>query len=88
MRVAQQLYEGVDVAGMGSMGLITYMRTDSLRISDDAAEAARGYVRDRFGKEYCPASINRFSKSKSSQDAHRGDPPTDVNIVPDKLRTA
>ena len=86
MRVAQQLYEGVDVAGMGSMGLITYMRTDSLRISDDAAEAARGYVRDRFGKEYCPASINRFSKSKSSQDAHEAIRPTDVNIVPDQIK--
>ena len=86
MRVAQQLYEGVDVAGLGSTGLITYMRTDSLRISDDAAEAARGYVRDRFGKEYCPASINRFSKSKSSQDAHEAIRPTDVSLVPDQIK--
>ena len=86
MRTAQQLYEGIDIDGVGSTGLITYMRTDSLRISDDAAQAARDYVVKTYGKEYCPSSPNVFTKSKNAQDAHEAIRPTDVNLIPDRIK--
>ncbi len=86
MRTAQQLYEGIDIQGVGSTGLITYMRTDSLRISEDAAQAARNYVVDTYGKEYCPASVNVFTKSKNAQDAHEAIRPTDVTLIPDRIK--
>ncbi len=86
MRTAQQLYEGIDIQDIGSTGLITYMRTDSLRISEDAAQAARNYIIDTYGKEYCPASVNVFTKSKNAQDAHEAIRPTDVTLVPDRIK--
>lgn len=86
MRTAQQLYEGIDIQGLGSTGLITYMRTDSLRISEDAAQDARKYIVDTFGKEYCPATVNVFTKSKNAQDAHEAIRPTDVTLVPDRIK--
>ncbi len=86
MRTAQQLYEGIDIQGIGSTGLITYMRTDSLRISEDAAQAARNYIVDTYGKEYCPASVNVFTKSKNAQDAHEAIRPTDVTLIPDRIK--
>lgn len=86
MRTAQQLYEGIDIQGVGSTGLITYMRTDSLRISEDAAQSARQYIIDTYGKEYCPASVNVFTKSKNAQDAHEAIRPTDVTLVPDRIK--
>ncbi len=60
MSVAQQLYEGVDIAGEGTVGLITYMRTDSLRLSEEALSAAQTFIRGRFGKDYCPPNPRRF----------------------------
>ncbi len=86
MRTAQQLYEGIDIQGIGSTGLITYMRTDSLRISEDAAQAARSYIVNTYGKEYCPATVNVFTKSKNAQDAHEAIRPTDVTLVPDRIK--
>ena len=86
MRTAQQLYEGIDVAGIGSTGLITYMRTDSLRISDDAARSAREYIVENFGKEYCPSSVQVYTKAKNAQDAHEAIRPTDVALTPDKIK--
>ena len=86
MRTAQQLYEGIEIDGVGSTGLITYMRTDSLRISNDAAQAAREYIVNAYGKEYCPSSPHVFTKSKNAQDAHEAIRPTDVNLTPDRIK--
>ena len=76
MRIAQQLYEGVDVGGGESVGLITYMRTDSVRISKDGQEAARNYILKMFGKEYYPAKPNVYKSKKSAQEAHESIRPT------------
>ena len=59
MSIAQQLYEGVDISGEGTVGLITYMRTDSLRLSEEAIAAARGFIARRYGQDYCPAQPRR-----------------------------
>ena len=88
MRIAQQLYEGVEIQGHGSTGLITYMRTDSLRISDDALSSARNFIIGAYGQEYCPAKPNYFNKSKSSQDAHEAIRPTDVALTPDSIKAS
>ncbi len=88
MRIAQQLYEGVEIQGHGSTGLITYMRTDSLRISDDALTAARDYIVNAYGADYCPAKPNYFNKSKSSQDAHEAIRPTDIALTPDSIKSS
>ena len=86
MKIAQQLYEGVDIGERGTLGLITYLRTDSVRISDTAREAAALYIRDTFGKEY--AGNNLFTnKKKEIQDAHEAIRPTNVNIVPDEVKS-
>ena len=86
MSIAQQLYEGVEINGLGSVGLITYMRTDSLRISDEALTAARAYIRDTYGAAYCPAQPRRFKTKAGAQDAHEAIRPTDVTLSPDKVR--
>ncbi len=86
MAAAQQLYEGVDVEGIGLVGLITYMRTDSLRISDEAQSAARSYIESRFGKDYLPASPRVFKAKKGAQDAHEAIRPSDVTITPEKIK--
>ena len=84
MNVAQGLYEGVKVEGHGTIGLITYMRTDSTRISNEARKAAMEYIEKIYGKEYYE---NRFFKSKeNSQDAHEAIRPTYVNLVPDEIK--
>ncbi len=86
MKIAQQLYEGVDIGERGTLGLITYLRTDSVRISDTAREAAALFIRDTFGKEY--AGNNLFTnKKKEIQDAHEAIRPTNVNIVPDEVKS-
>ena len=84
MRVAQSLYEGIDVEG-GAHGLITYMRTDSTRLSADSVEAARGFIAERYGQEYLPTKPNEFAAKKGAQDAHEAIRPTDVNLTPKKL---
>ena len=85
MQIAQQLYEGIDVKGIGTRGLITYLRTDSVRISSAAKEAASEFIANKFGKEYC--SNNSFSnKNKDIQDAHEAIRPTDINLEPEAIR--
>lgn len=86
MRIAQGLYEGIDIEGTHK-GLITYMRTDSTRISDDAVEMAKNYILENFGKEYL--GVKKTSKSKQKiQDAHEAIRPTDINLTPDSLKNA
>ncbi len=88
MRVAQQLYEGVSVPGIGTIGLITYMRTDSLRISDEARYAATEYIKENFGENYLPKSPRYFKAKKGAQDAHEAIRPTTVTLSPDKVKSA
>ena len=84
MQVAQTLYEGVKIGGKGTIGLITYMRTDSTRISDEARKAAKEYIEKAYGKEYYE---NRFYKTKQdAQDAHEAIRPTYVDLVPDEIK--
>jgi len=85
MMVAQQLYEGVDIHGKGSVGLITYLRTDSVRISAEAKAAAKEYIEDKFGKQY--TGNNVFSnKRKDIQDAHEAIRPSDVTLSPEDVK--
>lgn len=86
MSIAQQLYEGIDIKGQGMTGLITYMRTDSLRLSEEAINEVREYVRVRFGAEYVPASPKRYKSSGNAQDAHEAIRPTSVEMTPEKLK--
>ncbi len=88
MMVAQHLYEGVELEGEGSVGLITYMRTDSTRVAESALAAARDYVQKTFGKEYLPTDAIRYKSKKDAQDAHEAIRPTDVTRTPDSLRKA
>ena len=87
MRIAQQLYEGVDLGGKeGSVGLITYMRTDSTNLSKDSIESVRNLIRVECGKEYVPAKPNVFARAKRAQEAHEAIRPTDVAHRPESLR--
>ena len=86
MTIAQQLYEGVDVAGEGALGLITYMRTDSLRLSDEAMTAAASFIKDRYGKEYYYGSFHTFKTKGSAQDAHEAIRPTHVELDPERIK--
>jgi DNA topoisomerase-1 len=85
MTLAQKLYEGIELGDEGPTGLITYMRTDSTRISNDAIEEARQYITGAFGEQFLPAKPNIFKTSKSAQDAHEAIRPTDVRNTPEKL---
>ena len=86
MSIAQQLYEGVEISGRGSIGLISYMRTDSLRLSDEALTAARGFIIDHYGKEYYYGSPRHYKTKAGAQDAHEAIRPTDVNLTPELVR--
>ena len=86
MQVVQQLYEGVDIAGEGTQGLVTYIRTDSVRISEDAMNALREFIPEHYGKEYLPAERNEFKGRKNAQDAHEAIRPTDVNRLPEAIK--
>ncbi len=87
MMIAQQLYEGIDVPGEGQVGLITYMRTDSVRVSKDALEQARKQIEEDFGKEYVPDKPNQFAnRSKQAQEAHEAVRPTEASRTPEKLK--
>ncbi len=86
MSIAQQLYEGVEISGHGSIGLISYMRTDSLRLSDEAVAAARDFIRDTYGPAYVPASARQFKTKAGAQDAHEAIRPTDVRLTPELVR--
>ncbi|MBQ3115322.1 MAG: type I DNA topoisomerase [Clostridia bacterium] len=86
MQAAQQLYEGVNVGGIGLVGLITYMRTDSLRISAEAGVAASKFIKANYGEEYAPKSIRVYKTKKNAQDAHEAIRPSDVTITPEKIK--
>lgn len=86
MRLAQQLYEGVDIKGRGTVGLITYLRTDSIRISDEAHDAALSYIEENYGKEYVGSSNKEKGKGKKIQDAHEAIRPTDMTLSPVKIK--
>ncbi len=85
MAIAQQLYEGVEVTGHGAVGLITYMRTDSLRLSEEALAAAKSFIEERYGKAYHPGAPRRFRTKSAAQDAHEAIRPSDVRLDPDTL---
>jgi len=86
MSIAQQLYEGVDIAGEGTVGLITYMRTDSLRLSNEALDAAKQFIHSRYGAEYYPEKARVFKTKSGAQDAHEAIRPSDVNLTPESIR--
>ena len=86
MTVAQQLYEGVDVAGEGTLGLITYMRTDSLRLSDEAMQEAANFIRWRYGESYYYGKFHVFKTKSGAQDAHEAIRPTRVDLEPERIR--
>jgi DNA topoisomerase-1 len=86
MSVAQKLYEGIDV-GNGTVGLITYMRTDSVSLSNDAIAQARDIIKEIFGDNYLPQAVREYeNKSKNAQEAHEGIRPTDLSLTPDKIK--
>ena len=86
MSIAQQLYEGVDIAGEGTVGLITYMRTDSLRLSDEAIAAARQFIQGRYGAQYCPAKPQQYKAKSGAQDAHEAIRPSNVELTPEAVK--
>ena len=86
MAIAQQLYEGIEIRGEGAVGLITYMRTDSLRISDEAAHDAKEYIIANYGKDFYPGSPNRYKSNKNAQDAHEAIRPSSVLLAPDDIK--
>ena len=86
MKAAQELYEGVEVAGMGAVGLITYMRTDSLRISEEARQGAYNYIRVKYGENYIPAKPKFYKSKSNSQDAHEAIRPSMPELTPEKLK--
>jgi len=86
MQTAQNLYEGIDVAGVGVVGLITYMRTDSLRIADEAQAAAKGFISSTYGDKYLPSKMRVYKAGKGAQDAHEAIRPTDVSLMPLKIK--
>ncbi len=88
MQAAQQLYEGINIKGRGQVGLITYMRTDSLRLSDDAVTEVRSYIESTFGKEYLPKSAKVYKTNKSAQDAHEAIRPTFCDITPSEVKAS
>ena len=88
MAIAQQLYEGVDVAGEGALGLITYMRTDSLRLSDEAMAAAADFIKARYGSDYYYGKFHVFKTKSGAQDAHEAIRPTHVELDPERVRAS
>ncbi len=86
MAVAQQLYEGIDVAGEGTLGLITYMRTDSLRLSTEAMADAASFIRSRYGSDYYYGKFHNFKTKSGAQDAHEAIRPTHVELDPERIQ--
>ena len=87
MNIAQRLYEGVELGGRGLTALITYMRTDSTRIADEARDAAKAFIEGSFGKEYLPKRARVYKAKGGAQDAHEAIRPVDVTITPDEVKT-
>ena len=88
MKVAQELYEGVDIDGLGAVGLITYMRTDSLRISAEAQQAAADYVTGKYGAEYLPPERRNYKSKKNAQDAHEAIRPSMPDMTPERVKSS
>ena len=86
MAIAQQLYEGVEITGEGAVGLITYMRTDSLRISDDAQREAAAFIRQHYGEAFCPAKPRQYRAGTNAQDAHEAIRPSNVELTPERVQ--
>jgi DNA topoisomerase-1 len=86
MRVAQQLYEGLALGDEGEVGLITYMRTDSTRLADEAVQEARQYIHEHYGKDYVPPQPRRYRSQKAAQEAHEAIRPTSVLRTPDRVK--
>jgi DNA topoisomerase-1 len=87
MRTAQRLYEGVDLGSEGSVALITYMRTDSTRVSNEALAAVRDHISNAFGPKYLPEQPNKFASGKSAQEAHEAIRPTDLSFTPQRVQS-
>ena len=87
MRIAQKLYEGVDLGQLGMVGLITYMRTDSVRVSTEAIQQVRGWIKDRFGDSYLPPKPNVYKSRRGAQEAHEAIRPTSIDLEPDKVKS-
>jgi DNA topoisomerase-1 len=86
MWIAQKLYEGIDLGQLGMVGLITYMRTDSVRVSTEAIQQVRGWIKDRFGDSYLPPKPNVYKSRRGAQDAHEAIRPTSIDLEPDKVK--
>lgn len=86
MKVAQELYEGIEIGEMGAVGLITYMRTDSLRLSEEAIQDAAEYIRERWGEKYLPSTPRHFKTKANAQDGHEAIRPTMPELSPDKVK--
>ncbi len=86
MKAAQELYEGIEINDLGLVGLITYMRTDSLRVSDEAKQAAAEYIKNKFGKEYLPPSPREYKSKKNAQDAHEAIRPSMPELDPESVK--
>jgi len=86
MKIAQQLYEGLDIGKEGTIGLITYMRTDSVKVAFSAIEEARFYIKDKFGAEYLPTAANEYKSKKAAQEAHEAIRPTSVAREPESIK--
>jgi DNA topoisomerase I len=86
MMLAQRLYEGIAMGKKGTVGLITYMRTDSVKLSDQALEEVRAFIPEKYGKEYLPAKPNLYKSKKSAQEAHEAIRPTDVQLEPSAIK--
>jgi DNA topoisomerase-1 len=86
MKIAQELYEGLEVTGDGPVGLITYMRTDSLRVSDEAVQGVRELIAKEFGDRYLPPKANRYHAGKLAQEAHEAIRPTDLSLSPERIK--
>lgn len=88
MKIAQELYEGVDIEEIGAVGLITYMRTDSLRVSDEARNAALEYIKSFYGEEYLPPKPRVYKSKSNAQDAHEAIRPSTPDLTPDKVKSS
>ena len=88
MQVVQQLYEGVDLAGEGTQGLVTYIRTDSVRVSEEAIAAARAYIPEKYGSEFLPEKPMEYRGKKNAQDAHEAIRPTDIRRTPESVKAS
>ena len=86
MQVVQQLYEGIDLGKAGTVGLVTYIRTDSVRVSEEAIQSVRSFIGEHYGSEYCPEEPNQYKGRKNAQDAHEAIRPTYMNHTPESVK--